>query len=172
MYLLAQVLGVIGIVLTFFIFSARRRQTILLSKLTGDVIWVIHYFLIGAYSGAGMNIICTMREIVFFNKEKKWASHRFWLFLFIALNITSGLLTWEGWISLLPMFGSCCTVMSFWCTKPLHIRLVAAPGQTLWLLYAILHVTPTSIICNAFSLVSIAIGLCRDISAMRKAKQA
>lgn len=161
--IIAQILGIFGIILTFFIFSARKRRTILICKFSGDVLWFFHYLFIGAASGAAINIVNIFREIVFYNKEKKWASSRFWLFFFMALNVTSSLLTWEGPLSLLPMIGTCCTVASFWCTKPLHIRLVAVPGQSLWLLYGILHVSPTSILSNTISLISIGVGLYKDL---------
>ena len=167
---LIQALGIAGITLTFFIFSARKRSTILLCKFTGDIVWFFHYLFIGATSGAAMNIVNMLREIIFYNKGKKWATSRFWLFLFVALNLISSLLTWEGPLSLLPMLGSSCTVVSFWCTKPLHIRLVAIPGQSLWLLYGILHFSPTSIISNTISLISIGVGLYKDLREMKESK--
>ena len=103
------------------------------------------------------------RETVFYNKDKKWASSRLWLYLFVALTIGSSLMTWEGPLSLLPMTGSCCAVISFWCTKPLHIRLLAIPAQLLWLIYGILHMSLPSITSNIIALTAIGIGLYRDI---------
>ena len=161
--LIAQLAGFTGTVLCFFMFVARKRRTILLCKLTCDIIWTFHYVLIGAYSGAALNILAIGRESVFYNKEKKWASSIFWLYFFVALTIGSSLLTWEGPLSLLPMIGSCCAVVSFWCTKPLHIRLLAIPAQVLWLIYGILHVSVPSVISNIIALTAIGIGIYRDL---------
>ena len=161
--LVAQIAGIAGTAMCFFMFVARKRRTILLGKFTCDVLWTLHYGLIGAYSGAALNVLAMGRETVFYNKDKKWASSRLWLYLFVALTIGSSLMTWEGPLSLLPMTGSCCAVISFWCTKPLHIRLLAIPAQLLWLIYGILHMSLPSIVSNIIALTAIGIGLYRDI---------
>ena len=164
----AQILGIIGICLSFFIYIVRRRSSILLTKFTSDVIWAAHYILIGAYSGAALNILAMARETVFYNKEKKWASSRIWLYLFCALTMLSGFLTWEGPSSLLPSIGSVCAVISFWCTKPIHIRLLAGPAQLLWTIYNIVHRSLTGGISSGLSLLSVLIGLAGDIYEMKK----
>lgn len=160
---IAQIIGVVAVAVSCVIFLGRKRRTILISKFTADVLWFLHYFLIGAYSGAALNVLALGRESVFYNKEKKWASHRFWLFLFLILTIASCLMTWEGPISLLPMIGSCSAVVSFWCTKPIHIRLMAIPAQVLWLIYGIVHFSLPGFICNTMALVTIGIGLWQDV---------
>lgn len=165
---IAQVIGVLAVAVSCVIFLGRKRRTILLSKFTADVLWFGHYFLIGAYSGAALNILALFRESIFMNKEKKWASHKFWLFLILSLTVFSCLLTWEGPISLLPMIGSCSAVISFWCTKPIHIRLMAIPAQVLWLIYGTVHFSLPSFICNTMALVTIGIGLYQDVKENKK----
>ncbi len=162
--LIAQIFGIVGMGTVCVMYLGRKRKTILLAKFTGDVLWFVHYFLIGAYSGAALNLVGLGRETVFLNKGKKWASHIFWLYFFLGITITSCLITWEGPVSLLPMIGSCCAVVSFWCTKPLHIRLLGFPAQTLWLIYGALpsHLSVQTVICNSFSLVAIGVGLYHD----------
>lgn len=163
MNIIAQIAGILGTTMIFFSFAARKRRSILLCKFTADILWMTHYLLIGAYSGAALNVLAIGRESVFYNKEKKWASSRLWLYLIVALTIGSCILTWEGPLSLLPMTGSVCAVVSFWCTKPLHIRLLAIPAQVLWLIYGILHGSIPSILSNLIALTSIGIGLYRDV---------
>ncbi len=162
-YIIAQIAGILGTSLIFVSFAARKRGHILLGKLTADVLWTIHYFLVGAYSGAALNILAIGRESIFYNKEKTWASSRFWLYLIFALTVGSCILTWEGPLSLLPMIGSCLAVVSYWCTNPLHIRLLALPAQILWLIYGVLHHTIPGIAGAGVALVSICIGLYKDL---------
>lgn len=169
----AQIFGIAGIAMSFFIYIVRKRSSILLCKFTSDVIWAVHYILIGAWSGAALNVLAMARETVFYNKEKKWASSRFWLYLFCTLTMLSGFLTWEGPSSLLPSVGSVCAVISFWCTKPINIRLLAAPAQALWTIYNIVHGSLTGGISSGLSLLSVIIGLVRDIrEAQMKKKEA
>ena len=168
MNMIAQIAGVLGTSMIFISFIARKRRTILLGKFTADILWMIHYLLIGAYSGAALNVLAIGRETVFYNKEKKWASSRFWLYLILALTVTSCLLTWEGALSLLPMIGSCCAVVSYWCTNPLHIRLLAIPAQSLWMIYGGLHGSVPTIVSNIIAMTAIGIGLYRDVKGMKK----
>lgn len=171
MEMTAQIFGILGIGMSFFIYIVRKRSSILLCKFTSDVIWAIHYILIGAYTGAALNILAMVRETVFYNKEKKWASSKFWLYLFCTLTMLSGFLTWQGPTSLLPAVGSVCAVISFWCTKPINIRLLAAPAQGLWTIYNIVHRSVTGGISSGLSLLSVLIGLARDIHELRQAKK-
>ena len=165
--LIAQIIGVIAVTISCVVFLGRKRRTILLCKFTTDVLWFWHYFLIGAYSGAALNILALFRESIFMNKEKKWASSKFWLFLILSLTILSCLLTWEGPASLLPMIGSSCAVVSFWLTKPINIRLTAIPSQVLWLIYGTIHFSLPSFICNTMGLITIGIGLWQDVREIR-----
>ncbi len=163
---IAQIVGIAGMVTVVVMYLGRQRKTILLSRCIGDILWFTHYLLIGANSGAALNVVGLCRETVFLNKgKKKWASHPFWLYFFLGITICSCLLTWEGPISLLPMAGSCSAVLSFWCTKPIHIRLLAIPVQILWLLYGVLPFHPSiqTVLCNSFALVTIGVGLWQDV---------
>lgn len=167
----AQMAGFIGTILSFVMYLARKRKTILLGKFTCDILWILHYGLIGAYSGAALNVLALGRESVFYNKEKKWASSKLWLVLFVVLTIISSALSWEGMLSLLPMIGSCCAVVSFWCTNPFHIRLLALPCQILWLIYSIFHQSLPSLVSCSISLAAILIGLYRDIRSKRNSEK-
>ncbi len=167
----AQAVGIAGMVTVVVMYLGRQRGTILLSRCIGDILWFTHYLLIGATSGAALNLVNLGRETVFLHKgKKKWASHRFWLYFFLAVTVFSCLLTWEGPVSLLPMGGACCAVLSFWCTKPLHIRLLAIPTQLLWIVYGALPFHPSiqTVLCNIFALVTIGVGLWQDVKEAKK----
>ena len=142
MNIIAQTAGVLGTAMIFVSFIARKRRSILLGKFTADILWMIHYLLIGAYSGAALNVL--------------------------ALTVGSCILTWEGALSLLPMIGSCCAVVSYWCTKPLHIRLLAIPAQSLWMIYGGLHGSIPTMVSNVIAMTAIGIGLYRDVKGMKK----
>ena len=80
--IIATAASALAIIISLFIFISRSRRVILATKLTDDALWMIYYFLIGTINGnytAGMmNIIAFAREIVFYNRDKKWASSRLW----------------------------------------------------------------------------------------------
>lgn len=158
----AQIFGFIAMGIGLCMFAFRERKKILLFKMFANLTWVAHYALLGAASGAAINAINAVREGVFYHKEKKWASYVFWPFLFIAVNVGSTVLSWQGLISLLPMTGATINIIALWCNSTKKLRLFALPSQTLWLIYSIAVSSLPSTLFNAFSIVSLLLGMVRE----------
>ena len=168
---IAQGIGVIAMILAYFIYSARTRKTLITLKFISDVLWGTHYFMLGAYSGGVLNVINMGREVIFQLKtSKKWAQTPIWAVVFIVINLTSTIFSWQGWQSLLPAVGASIAVVGLWCAKPLTIRLFSLPSTTCWLIYAILSGTVSGIICNIIQLTAIFVGLRRDFKERIAAK--
>ena len=74
----------------------------------------------------------------------------------------------QGPISLLPALGSSIAVVGLWCSDTAHIRAFSFPGISLWLIYSILTHSYTHMISNLITLLSIAVGMIRDIRKKRQ----
>lgn len=176
--LFAQVLGLLGIGISLLIYAGRTRSRILVCKFISDVLWFGNYFLIGAYTGALLNVIAMGRETVFYNREtKKWASHRAWLYVFIVLTLLSPILELVkiggfAWGPLLPAAGSILAVISFYSRRPRVMRYFGFASQIFWLVYGILLVNVTSILCCTFTILSAVIGMIREWTAKKKTGEA
>ena len=70
----AQCVGFVAMAVALFIYTFHTRKRILLCKLLADLLWVVHYVLLGALSGAVINGINALREGVFYHRDKRWAS--------------------------------------------------------------------------------------------------
>lgn len=163
-YIFAQVLGFVLAFVSFFTYIARKRSHILIVKLISDVLNVLQQALLGAITGSVLNIVAVFREIVFYNKgTRKWASGIWWLFLFIVLMGISPLLTWTGWVCLLPAVGSILAVIGFYINNTTHTRIIGVFAQTLWLIYSIYTVNYGAILCNSLLIVSAIVGLSIDL---------
>ena len=136
--MLILIFGLAGVLSTVFIYQQKTRVGLLVAKLISDIIWFMYYFLQAAYSGAAVAVIGIIRELIFINKEKKWAKHIFWLYFFIALAIISAIITWKSWFSILPMLASIVSVISFWIGKPKTSRLLSFPISGCMLSYDLL----------------------------------
>ena len=171
-YTIGQILGLVLIVIGFFVYYSKKRSTILAVKLSTDVICVFQQAMIGALTGSLLNGIAIFREVVFYNRlDKKWAAHRFWLYFFIVVMALAPILTWEGWISLFPALGSVCAVISFYMKNPTHIRIAGLGTTVLWLSYCIFTQNIGGIIQNIINLLSIFIALTRDCVAFLRGKK-
>lgn len=163
MMAVGQTLGLILSAFSFFIYFAKTRQGILAAKLACDIGYCIQQLMIGAPTGALLDVIAAFREVIFYHRQTKaWASHRFWLYFFAILMGFSPVFTWTGPISLLPAAGSVIAVFSFYCMKPTHIRLLGFLATIPWLLYAIITTNLGLTISGFIQLFSIVLGLCRD----------
>ena len=167
----AQGIGVIAMILAYFIYSARTRKTLITLKFISNALWAAHYFMLGAIPGAVMNVINMGRETVFQCKtSKKWAQTPIWVGVFIIINVSSTVLSWQGWQSALPALGASIAVIGLWCASPMTIRLFSLPSTTCWLIYAAMSGTVSGIICNVIQLIAIFVGLFRDIKERKHAK--
>lgn len=168
----AQIIGYIAIAESVLVFISTKREKILIFKLIDDVLWFFNMLFMGNYTGAVLNAIAVGRELVFFNRgRKKWASHKFWLFFFMAVMLVSPILTWAGPVSILPAAGSAVAVICFYAQKPIMTKCFAYFAQGAWLAYAILTTNTASTVCNVIALVSATIGLIHELIVKRKAKR-
>lgn len=167
----AQSVGFCAMLLALFIYSFRERKKVLVTKLTSDIIWTLHYILLGQLTAAFINIVSTGRELVFYNRgSRKWASYPIWPAIFIALNVASTILSGGSFTPkiLLPVTGSSVAVIGLWQNNMLKLRILNFVGVSMWFVYSLLIDSPFSVINNIFALTSITIGLCRDISQIKK----
>ena len=103
-----------------------------------------------------------MREGVFYHRDRRWASGVYLPILFLVANAVLTVLSWEGWISLLPLFGSSINVLGLWRASPRRMRLLAIPALSLWEVYSILVCSIPSVLVNAFGICSAVYGLIRE----------
>lgn len=163
LYTFGQIFGIGISFIGFFVYFGKKRNSLLGSKIALDFGYFLQQLMIGAYTGAALNAIGVVRDVVFYNRERhKWASHRIWLYVFVLLMGLSPALTWMGPVSLLPATGSVLAVLGFYSLKPHHTRLFGLFAQSLWLAYSILILNVGIIITSAIQLVAVIAGLIRD----------
>lgn len=155
--LAGQVFGLIPMLLSFWVYIFNDRKKVIAMKAATDLLWALHYFLIGASSGCVINLINTGRDIVFYQKGKKWASYPAIPVFFCAVSAAGTLLSWEGARSLLPLLGTTLAIIGFWCSEPDKMRRFSLPGITLWLIYSVVSGAVSAVVCNVFSILSMAV---------------
>lgn len=135
MYIIAQVIGIIALVLAVISFQQKTHKYIVAFQLAANFAFVLHFGLLGAYTGAILNAVALLRSVVFVNKGKKWADNKIWLWLFCVLSVAAGIITWQNALSVLPILGMVCTTVAFWIKTPRYVRMCALPSSPLWLVY-------------------------------------
>ena len=161
--MIATIVGALGVGANIIIYQQKSRKRILTAKLISDVLWMLHYLLLYAYSGAAIAFIGIFRELVFFHKDKKWAESKLWLIFFLICSVASAVFTWNNPFSLLPAAASIISVISFWQNSPNLTRYLAfvisgcmftydiVSGSDMGIINEILTVASTSIGINRYS---------------------
>ncbi len=127
MNILSWIIGGVAVLINMLIYQQKGRKNLLYYKLASDVVWALYYLSAFAYPAMAIAIIGIFREIVFVNKEKKWAKSKLWFVFFILVSIGSAALTWKNAFSILPAAASILSVIGFWIGNPTVSRIMALP---------------------------------------------
>ncbi|MBE5869624.1 MAG: YgjV family protein [Lachnospiraceae bacterium] len=69
------------------IYQQKSRKSLLIYKLSSNVLWMLHYLLLAAYSGAAIAGIGIFRELIFCR---------------LLCSVVSAVFTWKRPLSVLP----------------------------------------------------------------------
>lgn len=159
--LLAQLIGFGGTVLTIIAYQQNKRKRILGCTVISAALFAIHYIILGAYTGAIMNVLAGTRSLVFMNNTKKWAKSKIWVVVFMLIYIVACIATWDKWYSVLPLIAMLLTTVSNWFQSEKKIRFLTFPSSPCWLVYNILNGSVAGIITEIFVMSSLIIAIIR-----------
>ena len=161
---IGELIGVIAIATSFFVFLSNQRKRILVMKGILDALWALNSFFIGAFTGVVLHFVMIFREFVFYHRiEKKWARSKLWMYFFCAMCFVSPMLEVikQGafiWVPFIPACGSVAAVFGLYDKNPQRIRIINFCASVPWLIYAIFTSNITQIISTLVVLGSIIVG--------------
>lgn len=168
----AQIVGFGGAALNCISFQQNKRRNIIAVQIFAAIMFIIHYIMLGAYTGAALNFIGLLRSLVFINNHKKWAKSPVWLGVFILISIVASAVTWIEWYSILPAAAMILTTVSYWLKNETQIRFVTFPSSPCWLVYNIITGSVAGIVTECIVMSSIIIAIIRyDILKKEKVKK-
>ena len=93
MELIAQAVGIAAMAFNILSYQQKTRARAIGFQFFGSALFAVNYFLLGAMVGGILNLVGTVRAIVFLNKEKLQAQKLPWLLGFTAVYLLSYVLT-------------------------------------------------------------------------------
>jgi len=170
-YIIAQAVGLLAMAFNIFSYQQKTRERAIAFQLCGGGFFALNFLLLGATTGAILNVLAVIRAVVFLNREKLRANHPAWLIGFLAAYFASYLMTFTMLgkeataanliIESLPVIGMTATTLSFRLTDARAIRRYGLISSPSWLIYNICCFSLGAIICEVLSLCSIVIGMVR-----------
>ena len=160
-YIIGQALGIVAIGLGFLSYQLKTREGLVFAQFATAVCFVLHYLMIGAYSGMALNIISVIRNFTYFQLGKKGSVAKGWAIAFSIVMGVMGVLSWQNWYSIFVVLGliinSYC--MSF--SNPQNIRKSILVTSPLVLIYDAFALSLGGIIYESAAIVSALVGILR-----------
>lgn len=105
MYILSQILVCISDVFLIISMLSKNKKNIVINLILSTLLFVSHYICLAAWTGAGIGIaeIVFLLIIYFLEKNNKEKYNVYVSIATILITLIISLLTWAGWISILPM---------------------------------------------------------------------
>ena len=121
-YFVIQCIGFAGTLLFFFSYQCKSNRNLFRIQFLSYFIYTIHLILLGAMTGGISYIINTFRS---FCLGGKWKSAKSWGMCAVIcfLQIITLVLTWSGWISILPVAANIASTIAGYSHNPRKIRL-------------------------------------------------
>ena len=132
---LIQLIGLAGSVIAITALQSGSRKKILSLQILCCILWVVHYALLGAYTGVLINILGLGRAVVCSFNDRPWAKKTLWLAFFLVCYAVSPLLTWDGPYCLLLGLAMMLTTVALWSRNMRLTRLLYLLNSPLVLVY-------------------------------------
>lgn len=156
-----QIIGLIGTGFYFLSYQYKDTKTLFKIQFISYALYTIHFLLLGAVTGAACYAIDVLKCYFLFSDNKKFHEKKFCILICI-LQLLVGVVTWNGYISLLPMIANVALTIGNYTYDENKIRytglLINSP---LWLIHNVLVGSLAGVIDEIITMLSIVLSLIR-----------
>lgn len=161
MSILAQIFGIIALIAMVLSYQCKERKKLLLLQLASNVFFVANYFMLGASTMGWMCVINVVRSFVFMMDDRRWAKSPLWLYVFLIVALVTGIMSWEGPMSILVIVASLILIFALYSKNLKVTRLLFLFPPLLYISYNVYHMSFGGIGSDAFCLVSAIVAILR-----------
>ena len=164
MYLMYQIIaqgfGILASILIIFSFQMKDNRWLFVLHGLGGLLFAVNYFMLGAYTGAILNILSFLRGCCLYvggKMSKPWSC-----MVFCIAFVCVGYFTYDGILSALTVVSMIAVTIAMWARSGKAIRLtnffVSSPS---WLAYNIHNNTIGGVVTEVFSIISVIVSFVR-----------
>ena len=164
--IVAQIIGFVAVGLYLLSNQLKKRSHIVGVTFVSNIFYVLQYFLLGAFSGAIMDIASTVASFLAARKNaprvKKYTKRvALSTILMIAVIGLAMAIVQRDWIEILPVAGAIFQTIGLWCDNEQTIRKFGLCGAPFWLVYNFISKAYGAALGSAFAMISIVVSLAR-----------
>lgn len=158
---IGQALGILATVITVISYQMNTKRSLLLVQTTATACTCLAYLFLGAASGFTLNIVCIIRNIVFYFQKDTGKVHTVSALVLAAAMVAVGALSWQGPVSLLIIAALAANTVFMSFGNPQLLRQSVLGTSSMILLYNIFVFSIGGIANEGLSIVSSAVGIVR-----------
>lgn len=163
LFILAQVCGVIVLVLTVISVQFKTKEKIVMCFVFANLVMSIQFFLLNAITGAIISIINTIRCIIFYYYKKKDKKPSLLILLiFEIVAVISGIISWQNIWSIIPIIVTVIYTYGLWQDNVKVIRVTTAIVGLGWAIYDVIVMAYVGAIQEISQFISATIALVRN----------
>ena len=164
----AQIIGFAGLLCSAVAFQQRERNGILQFQLMAAVLFCIHFFMLGGYSGMAINLLSAVRTVVYYNKEQKWAQSLWWPvgFMLAFTAATAGIAILipsevPVWYNIFPLIGAYVYTLATYSDSAKVVRRTLWISSVVWIVYNVSVGSVAGVVTECIALTSEAVSIVR-----------
>ena len=157
-FYLAQVIGLIGLIILLISFQKNSRKALLNYQIVSSLLFSVQYIILGAMSGFVMNIMMCLRNLIFSKFDNV---PRKYITIVIIIMLVLSVFSYEGSISLLPCIGSIIYTISLAKSNITITRVTNVFTCILYIIYDIKFLAIAGLISASIELLSTLIAIYR-----------
>jgi len=159
---LIQIVGGLAVLLWLISVQQKKQYKILFLQAIANFLYTVQYFLLGAFTAGCMNFVSFGRCFLFAEKRKKEKEiPRIYLLGFILILITLGMITYNGYLSSIPIVITIFYTISSYMKNSKWLRIIFLIAAFIWIYYNYMVGAYICIIGNIFEIISGTISIIR-----------
>ena len=159
--IIVQTIGIVGIVASVISFQCKKSKKLLFFKTAKEMLFAVQYCMLGAYTGMSMNLIGSLRNIIFAKMIEKKKNTLPLSIVFSVLFVIFALLTWDGLKSLLSGIAKVLSTIAYGSSNTSFVRLIIFFTSISWLIYNYCVKSYAGCVCEILNILSIIVGFIR-----------
>lgn len=159
--LIGQALGILATIITVISYQMNTKKSLLLVQTAATTCTCLAYFFLGAASGFALNVVCIIRNIVFYFQKDSGKVHTISSLLLAGAMVVLGALSWQGPVSLLIISALAANTIFMSFGNPQLLRQSVLGTSSMILLYNIFVFSLGGIANEGLSIVSSVVGILR-----------
>lgn len=154
-----QAIGFLGLALSIAAFQFKKHRGIVLCKMASELVFAIQYIFLGAWTAAILDGISIIRNSLYTSFVKKGRSTMPVIVGFCLFVVATGIATFDGWLSLLPIGAKLLTTVSYGMKNERLLRFITLPSCVMWSIYNLYVGSLGGALGDTLTMISLLIGI-------------